>query len=110
MAEAELSPTSEIFVRFGAPGAKTFAPPCCARNAGQWKADSRKPRHRYSSRCSAFLSSRRLGAIAGSGVSGLFRLRRSGSNYSLEFSAVDAGVENRARACHRKYRGIETGG
>ena len=58
----------------------------------------------------SFLPSRRLGATPAARVSGLHRLRSRGSNHPLEFSALDAGVEDRTSAGHGEYRRSEACG
>ena len=90
-----------------APGAKAFPASRGSRNHGQRQAHPREPRHRYSARGAAFLLPRRLGAVAGAGISRIRTVRRRRSDYSVEFSAAHAGVENRAGAGDGKHGGPE---
>ena len=93
-------------------GAHAAASCASVRGAGsdrQWQADPGNPRSRRATRCAPFPVSRRLGAIAGA------RIRRPRSDrcdrpdHPLEFSAADAGLEDRARAGDRQHRGAEAG-
>ncbi len=69
---------------------------------------SARPRdHRHAARRPAFLSSRRLGLAdrARTGRTGPVGVCRA--DHSVEFSAADAGLEDRAGAGRRQYRGAE---
>ena len=99
-----------IFVCAGAAGAEAFAAAGSAGDDGQREADSREPRPGYSTGGAAFLSSRGVGADSGVGVSGICGVRSCRADYSVEFSAVDAGVEDCAGAGGWEYGGAEAGG
>src|SRR5580692_6896271 len=110
MAEDRRTCAGAIFVCAGAIGAEAFAAAGGAGDDGQREADSREPRFGYSAGGATFLSSRGMGADSGVGVSGARLVRSCRADYSLEFSVVDAGVEDCPGAGGGEYGGAEAGG
>src|SRR5580704_15359257 len=97
MAEDRRACAGAIFVCAGAAGAEAFAAAGGPGDDGQREADSREPRPGYSVGGATFLLSRGVGADSGVGVSWLPCVRSGWADYSVEFSFVDAGVEDCAR-------------
>ena len=82
------------------------------RDARRRQADPRVARHRRAARGGALLLLRGLGRQARLRLSRPARpaARRGRADHPVEFSAADGGLENRARARLRQYRGPETRG
>ena len=80
-----------------------------AGDDGQRQADPREPRHRHPAGRPPLLSSRRLGGADRQRVSGLSAGRRLRPDHPVEFSAADAGLEDRAGARRRQHGGAEAG-
>ena len=78
-----------------------------ARIHRQRQADPRNPRHRRAAGRAAFLSSRRLGLAGDKRISGAGAGRRLRADHSVEFPAVDARLEDRARIGRGQYGGAE---
>src|SRR5208283_1478936 len=110
LAEVDAACAGALFVCAGAAGAEALAAAGGAGDAGQRETDTREPGHRYSPGGAAFLSSRRVGATPGTGISGLYGVWRRGADYSVEFPPADAGLEDCTCAGNGKYRGAEAGG
>ncbi len=109
VASAQRSRARALSLRARPPGAEAFAPARRPRNHGQRQAHPREPRHRYSSRRPAFLSSCRLGAVAGAGVSAVHGLRRRRPGNSVELSAADVCVEGGSGAGRGQHGGHQAG-
>ena len=94
----------------GAVGAEERAFVLSSGNPRQWQTYPRVARYRRALGAPAFLFPRRIGAVDGHGTtrpSGAGRLR---ADHPVEFSVVDAGMEDRACVGGGQYGGLETSG
>ena len=80
-----------------------------AGDDGQRQADPREPRHRHPAGRPPLLSPRRLGRADRQRVPRLRAGRRLRPDHPVEFSAADAGLEDRAGARGRQHGGAEAG-
>ena len=85
------------------------APVRGARKPRQRQADPRKPRHRRAAGDPPFHPPCRLGPVARPRISRPQAGRRRRPDHPVEFSAADAGLEDRARARRRLHGGAEAG-
>src|SRR5713226_9998966 len=110
MAVTYTARAGSLSVRFGSASAKTFAAAGGPGDNGQRQTDAREPRPGYSACCAPLLSPCGMGAASAAGISRLRRLRRGGTNHSMELSVANVGVEDCAGAGHGEYGRTQAGG